>query len=59
MLTLIFADNPLQLRQWTVLDQQRHLTRVTFTDEQFGGSYPDSLFTFIDPRFFGNNGGGG
>ena len=37
VLTLIFADNPLVLRQWTVLDQQRHLTRVTFTDEQFGG----------------------
>ena len=59
VLTLMFADNPLQLRQWTVLDQQRHETRVTLTDAQVGGSYPDSLFEFIDPKFFQNNVGGG
>lgn len=59
VLTLIFADNPLALRQWTVLDQQRHETRVTLTDAQLGGSYPDSLFEFIDPKFFQNNIGGG
>ena len=59
VLTLMFADNPLQLRQWTVLDQQRRETRVTLTDVQLGGSYPDSLFEFIDPKFFQNNNGGG
>lgn len=58
VLTLIFADNPLSLRQWTVLDQQRHETRVTLTDVQVGGSYPDKLFEFIDPKFFQNNIGG-
>ena len=57
-LTLVFSDPPLQLRQWTVLDQQRHETRVTLTDIKVGGSYPSSLFEFIDPRFFQNNGGG-
>lgn len=58
VLTLIFADNPLALRQWTVLDQQRKETSVTLTDVQLGGSYPASLFEFVDPRFFQNNSGG-
>ena len=56
-LTLVFSDPPLQLRQWTVLDQQRHETRVTLSEIKLGGSYPNSLFEFIDPRFFQNNGG--
>ena len=59
VLTLIFADAPLALRQWTVLDQQRQETRVTLTDVQLGGSYPESLFEFVDPKFFQNNTGGG
>lgn len=57
-LTLVFSDPPLQLRQWTVLDQQRNETRVTLSDIKLGGTYPSSLFEFIDPRFFQNNGGG-
>ena len=57
-LTLVFSDPPLQLRQWTVLDQQRHETRVTLSDIKLGGTYPNSLFEFVDPRFFQNNGGG-
>ena len=58
VLTLIFSDPPLQLRQWTVLDAQRHETRVTLSDIRLGGSYPSNLFEFVDPRFFQNNGGG-
>jgi outer membrane lipoprotein-sorting protein len=59
VLTLIFAEDPLELRQWTVLDAQRHLTRVTLSDVQLGGDYPDKLFEFVDPKFFQNNIGGG
>jgi len=55
VLTLIFADNPLSLRQWTVLDQQRHETRVTLYDVQLGGTFDQKLFVFIDPKFFQNN----
>ena len=55
VLTLVFADNPLALRQWTVLDPQRHETRVTLSNVELGGSYPDSLFEFVDPKFFENN----
>ena len=60
-LTLIFADNPLALRQWIVLDQQRQETRVTLVDPQLGGTFDSKLFQFVDPKFFGPNpqGGGG
>ncbi len=57
-LTLIFADNPLVLRQWTVLDAQRQETRVTLYNVEFGGAFDQKLFEFIDPRFFQNNSGG-
>jgi outer membrane lipoprotein-sorting protein len=50
-LTLVFADNPLTLKQWTVLDAQRQETRVTLFDAQTGGSFDPKLFEFIDPRF--------
>ena len=49
-LTLIFADNPLTLRQWTVLDAQRQETHVTLYDVQLGGSFNPQLFEYIDPR---------
>jgi outer membrane lipoprotein-sorting protein len=50
-LTLIFADNPLTLRQWTVLDAQRQETRVTLYNAELGGNFDQKLFEFIDPRF--------
>ena len=56
-LTLIFADNPLTLRQWTVLDAQRQETRVTLYNVETGGHFDQKLFEFIDPRFFQPNSG--
>ena len=56
-LTLIFADNPLALRQWTVLDAQRKETRVTLYNVETGGKFDAKLFEFIDPRFFQPNPG--
>ena len=58
-LTLIFADQPLGLRQWTVVDAQRQETRVTLYNVEMGGTFDDKLFHFIDPKFFGNQPGGG
>ena len=49
-LTLIFADNPLTLRQWTVLDAQHQETRVTLYNAELGGQFDQKLFQFIDPR---------
>ena len=56
-LTLIFADNPLTLRQWTVLDAQRQETRVTLYNAETGGKFDPKLFEFVDPRFFQPNAG--
>jgi len=58
-LTLIFADAPLALRQWTVLDAQRHETRITLYNIELGGTFNQKLFEFIDPKFFQNNTGNG
>jgi outer membrane lipoprotein-sorting protein len=58
-LTLVFADNPLTLRQWTVLDAQRQETRVTLYNVELGGHFDPKLFEFVDPRFFQNNRSGG
>ena len=54
-ITLIFADNPLTLRSWVVVDAQRQETRISLYDVQLGGTFDQSLFVFIDPKFFGNN----
>lgn len=43
-LTLIFADQPLALRQWTVVDAQRRDTHVTLSNVQLGGSFNPVLF---------------
>ena len=48
-LTLIFADNPLALRQWTVIDAQRRETHVTLYNVQLGGSFDQQLFEQIHP----------
>jgi outer membrane lipoprotein-sorting protein len=56
-LTLIFADAPLSLRQWTVLDAQRQETRVTLYNVETGGQFDPKLFEVADPRAFRPNSG--
>ena len=46
-LTLIFADQPLALRQWTVIDAQRRETHVTLSNVQLGGTFNPQLFEQI------------
>ncbi len=58
-LTLIFADPPLALRQWAVVDAQRQETRVMLYNVELGGVFSQRLFEFVDPKFFQNNGGRG
>ena len=48
-LTLIFAEPPLTLRQWTVIDAQRRETHVTLYNAQIGGSFDPQLFEQISP----------
>lgn len=49
-LTLVFADQPLALRQWVVLDAQRQETRVTLYNVELGGTFDQSMFAFPDIR---------
>jgi outer membrane lipoprotein-sorting protein len=41
---LVFADNPLELRQWTILDPQGNQIRVGLQDMTLGGALANSLF---------------
>jgi outer membrane lipoprotein-sorting protein len=55
-LTLVFADPPMALRQWTVLDAQRKETRVTLYNVELGGSLDQLLFDVATPRPSSGNG---
>jgi outer membrane lipoprotein-sorting protein len=46
-LTLIFTEDPMTLRQWTVVDAQQRVTHVTLSNVQLGGHYSDQLFEQI------------
>jgi outer membrane lipoprotein-sorting protein len=48
--TLVLADRPLELRQWTVVDPQLHQTTVTLTDPHYGAALDPKLFYWTDPR---------
>lgn len=43
-LTLTFSEQPLALRQWTVVDAQRRETHITLYDIKTGGTYDRQLF---------------
>ncbi len=48
-ITLVFAENPLRLRKWTVLDAQGLVTTVTLIDPRFNIALDPVLFKFVDP----------
>jgi outer membrane lipoprotein-sorting protein len=48
-LTLIFADNPLALRQWSVVDAQQNETRVSLFNIERGGNVDRKLYQFFEP----------
>ena len=52
LLTLVFNPDPMELRQWAVVDAQRRETRVTLSRIETGLRFPAGLFQFNDPRFF-------
>ena len=56
-LTLVFSTPPLALRSWLVLDAQGRTTTVTLFDQQFGGTFDQGLFSYVDKNFFGNDAG--
>ena len=50
-ITLVFADNPMELRQWLVVDGQSRTTRVTLSAIETGIRLDRAVFDFNDPRF--------
>jgi outer membrane lipoprotein-sorting protein len=46
-ITFIFQSSPLQLRNWTVVDSQNRLIRVTLSELQVGQPLDNALFRFI------------
>ena len=50
-LTLSFEEQPMQLRQWTVVDAQARETRVTLYEIETGIRLNTRMFDFNDPRF--------
>ena len=50
-ITLIFATDPLTLRSWVIRDAQGRSTQISLYDMKFGGTFPQSMFTFVGPQF--------
>jgi outer membrane lipoprotein-sorting protein len=48
--TIAFADNPLELRGWRLIDGQGQITDVTFSNWKFGMTLDPTLFRFQDPN---------
>jgi len=48
-LTMVFNDNPLALRQWSIVDRQRKTTTVSLYDVRFGVALDPNLFVYQDP----------
>lgn len=48
-LTMVYSENPVALRQWTVVDQQGKTTTVTLSDLQYGVALDPKLFQYNDP----------
>lgn len=48
-LTMLFSNQPLSLRQWTIVDQQRHVTTVSLSQQQFGMALDPKLFVYQNP----------
>jgi outer membrane lipoprotein-sorting protein len=48
-LTMNFTENPLSLVQWTIVDQQHHVTTVSLSQQQFGMALDPNLFVYQNP----------
>lgn len=49
-LVLTFADRPLALVGWSVVDAQGLTTRLTLVDAKFGATLDAAAFAFVDPN---------
>jgi outer membrane lipoprotein-sorting protein len=49
---LAFAEDPLELRRWTLVDAQGQATRVVLEQPEAGVPLARELFRFRDPKFY-------
>lgn len=54
-LLLVFDENPMALRRWTVIDAQGLTTGVRLRDVRTGVALDPAIFRFRDPRLGGDN----
>jgi outer membrane lipoprotein-sorting protein len=54
--SLVFADEPLQLKQWTIRDSQGTEVHIALQDAVFGGELPNGLFVAPQTRRMRNGG---
>ena len=51
--TLVFGEQPLALRRWSVIDAQGLATHILLEDVETGGALDPELFRWRDPEIFG------
>ena len=56
-LTLVFADQPLALRKWQIIDPEGVTIQVGLINPQFGVAIDDELFEYGDLDVYGFKGG--
>jgi outer membrane lipoprotein-sorting protein len=49
-ISIVFAEQPLELRQWTVVDAQGLTTTVALRNVEIGAALPGSLFVLRDEK---------
>lgn len=50
-LTMVFTENPMQLRKWTIVDAQGVVTNVTLINTRFDFPIPETRFNADFPSF--------
>jgi outer membrane lipoprotein-sorting protein len=48
--TMVLADKPLELKEWTVVDSQSKQVTVTLENPHYGAAIDPKLFYWTDPR---------
>jgi outer membrane lipoprotein-sorting protein len=51
-ITLVFAEQPFELRRWTVIDPQGYATHVVLERIETDVPLDDELFVFRNPKFY-------
>jgi outer membrane lipoprotein-sorting protein len=51
-ITLAFAEQPFELRRWTIIDAQGYATHVVLEEIETGVALDKELFIYRDPQFY-------